>query len=90
MRDSADVRTRARTQDSQNRIALAAGGGFSCFAGSFRFDRCYPGILRLYLQQSIPNTCELTFIAKEGEEGRSQQHQFPEDELRSPPMIKHG
>src|SRR5437016_8861972 len=67
-----------------------AGGDFSWFAGSFRFDRCYPGILGLYLQQSVPNTCELTFIAKEGEEGRSQQHQFPEDELRSPPMIKHG
>src|SRR5207244_4917160 len=63
---------------------------FSWFAGSCRFDRCYPGILGLYLQQSVPNTCELTFIAKEGEEGRSQQHQFPEDELRSPPMIKHG
>jgi hypothetical protein len=48
------------------------------------------GILGLCLQQSVSNTCELTFIAKEGEEGGNQQHQFPEDELRSPPMIKHG
>src|SRR5438477_115194 len=77
-------------QDSQNHISVAAGGNFSCFAGSCRFDGFFPGIRGLYLEQSVPNTCELTFIAKEGEECRSQKHQFPEDELRSPPMIKHG
>src|SRR5436305_805304 len=77
-------------QDSQNHISVAAGGNFSCFAGSCRFDGFFPGIRGLYLEQSVPNTCELTFIAKEGEERRSQKHQFPEDELRSPPMIKHG
>src|SRR5216117_602943 len=77
-------------QDSQNHISVAVGGNFSCFAGSCRLDGFFPGIRRLYLEQSVPNTCELTFIAKEGEECRSQKHQFPEDELRSPPMIKHG
>src|SRR5437764_13240562 len=77
-------------QDSQNHISVAVGGNFSCFAGSCRFDGFFPGIRGLYLEQSVPNTCELTFIAKEGEECRSQKHQFPEDELRSPPMIKHG
>ena len=30
------------------------------------------------------------FITKEGEEGGNQQHQFPKNELRSPPMIEHG
>ena len=49
LRDSADVRTRARTQDSQNRIAVAAGGGFSWFAGSFRFDLSFVGMLGLCL-----------------------------------------
>src|SRR5438093_11947808 len=77
-------------QDSQNHISVAVGGNFSCFAGSCRFDGFFPGIRGLYLEQSVPNTCELTFIAKEGEECRSQKHQFPEDELRSPPMSKHG
>src|SRR6266496_6690507 len=51
-----------------------ASGGFSWFAGSFRVDGCFVGMLGLCLQQGVPNTCELTFIAKEGEEGRSQQH----------------
>jgi hypothetical protein len=90
--------------DSQNRIAVAAGADiptlpnaknspaaiFSWFAGSVRFDGCFPGILGLCLQQGVPNTCQLTFIAKEGEDGRNQQHQLPEDELGSPPMFKHG
>src|SRR5438132_12265832 len=66
-----------------------AGGDLSSFAGSFRFDGCFPSILGLCLQQGIPNTCELMFIAKKGEESRSQQHQLPKDELRPPPMIKH-
>src|SRR5207248_8743680 len=65
-------------------------GDFSRFAGFFRLDRCFPGMLGLWLKQSVPDTCELTFITKEGEDGRNQQHQFPEDELRSLPMIKHG
>jgi hypothetical protein len=43
--------------------------------------------LGLCLQQSVSNTCELTFIAKEGEQSGNQEHQFPKDELRSPPMI---
>jgi hypothetical protein len=90
--------------DSQNRIAVAAGADiptlpnaknspaaiFSWFAGSVRFDGCFPGILGLCLQQGVSNTCQLTFIAKEGEDGRNQQHQLPEDELGSPPMFKHG
>src|SRR4029453_12104908 len=63
---------------------------FSWFAGSFRFDGCFPGMLGLCLQQGVPNTCKLAFIAKEGEDGKNQQHQLPQDELRSPPMIKHG
>jgi hypothetical protein len=62
---------------------------FSWFASSFLLDGCFPGALRLCLQQGVTNTCELTFIAKEGEDGRSQQYQLPQDKLRSPPMIKH-
>jgi hypothetical protein len=54
------------------------------------FGGCLSGMLGLCLQQSVPNTCELMLVAKEGEECRNQQYQFPEDELRSPPMIKHG
>jgi hypothetical protein len=44
----------------------------------------------MYLQQGVSDAGELTFIAKESKDGTSQQHQLPEDELRSPPMIKHG
>jgi hypothetical protein len=45
---------------------------------------------RFCLQQGVSNTCELTFIAEEREDGRSQQHQLPQNEVTSPPMIKHG
>ena len=43
-----------------------------------------------YLQQSLPDTGELTFIAEESEDGRSEQHRLPELELRSLPMIERG
>ncbi len=47
-------------------------------------------MLGSYLQQGVPDTGELTFVAEESEDGRDQQHRFPQDELRSLPMIKHG
>jgi hypothetical protein len=37
------------------------------------FGGCLSGTLGLCLQQSVPNTCELTLIAEEGEECRNQQ-----------------
>src|SRR6476619_6565440 len=45
-------------------------------------------MLGLYLQQGVPDTGELTFVAEEREDGRNQQHRFPQDELTSLPMIK--
>src|SRR5262249_51861608 len=63
---------------------------FSWFASSCRLGGCFPDALALCFQERVPNTCELTFITKEGEDGRHQQHQLPQNELRSPPMIKHG
>src|ERR1700758_4233870 len=45
---------------------------------------------RVVFPAGVANTGELMFTAKESEDGRSEQHQFPKDELRSLPMIKHG
>jgi len=42
------------------------------------------------LQQGVSDAGKLTFIAKKSEDGRKQQHQLPQHEFRSLPVIKHG
>src|SRR5437016_14291219 len=54
-----------------------AAGDFSWFAGSFRFDGCFPSIVELCLQHGIANTYALMVIAKKGEETSSHQHPLP-------------